>query len=228
MNKGGFISRSQAFLKYLTIGILSIILEELVRINFLIYYPMGLILHLLFLYSVYVILTDKWKSYQLKEKKPKKRVGDHQRRYFPMGEAKLVKTVGTSLLGTASLVLGYQAAVTTENFHLVAVLQQHECDGNLALMELLAKPRFTPWNYFNNTLPPGFLFPGGYVPIYSKPVVGVAPTITHYIELSRHLCTSEMNKLELLEYLTKSGTVRLSEELTFEQMRSEAIGLLLK
>jgi len=72
MNKGGFMSRGQAFLKYLTIGILSIILEELVRINFLIYYPMGLILHLLFLYSVYVIFADKWKSYKLREKSLKK------------------------------------------------------------------------------------------------------------------------------------------------------------
>ena len=69
MNKGGFMSRGQAFLKYLTIGILSLILEELVRINFLIYYPMGLILYLLFLYSVYVIFADKWKSYKLREKK---------------------------------------------------------------------------------------------------------------------------------------------------------------
>ena len=56
-------------------------------------------------------------------------------------EGKLVKAMGTSLVGTASLVLGYQTAVTSENFHLVAVLQQHQVDGNLALMELAATPK---------------------------------------------------------------------------------------
>jgi len=66
------------------------------------------------------------------------------------------------------------------------------------------------------------------VPIYAKPAVGMAPTISYYIELGRHLCASEMSKPELLEYLTRNGTVRLSEELTLEQMRSEAIGLLLE
>jgi hypothetical protein len=36
-----------------------------------------------------------------------------------------------------------------------------------------------------------------------------------------------MGKPELLEYLTRNGTIRLPEELTLAQIRSEAIGLLL-
>jgi len=59
-------------------------------------------------------------------------------------EGKLVKAMGTSLVGTAFLVLGYQAAVTSENFHLVAVLQQHQSYDNFALMKLAATPRWTP------------------------------------------------------------------------------------
>lgn len=73
MNQGEFLDRGKAFLKYLAISVLSILLEEIIRISFLPYYPMGSIVLLMFLYSVYVILHSKWKNYKLKEQiKPKK------------------------------------------------------------------------------------------------------------------------------------------------------------
>jgi hypothetical protein len=228
MNRGGFINRAQAFLKYASVGLLSVILEELIRINFLIYYPMGSILLLLSLYSVYVIFHDKWKKYRLGDKIRTSKKGD-QRRYFPTpAEFKLAKALGTSLIATASLVLGFQTAVTSENYLLVSALEVHQQAGNYDLVELSANPRWSPLNYFNNTLPPGFFFTGGVIPIYTKAVVGMPPEISHYLQLSSHLCTTEMDKGELLRYLSQNATVVLPEEVTLSQMRDEAISMLLK
>lgn len=227
MNQGGFTNRAQAFLKYASVGLLSVILEEFIRINFLIYYPMGSILLLLFLYSVYVIFHDKWKKYRLGDKIRTSKKGD-QRRYFPAPELKLAKAVGTSLIATASLVLGFQTAVTSENYLLVSALEAHQQAGNHALLEISANPRWSPFNYFNNTLPPGFFFKGGVIPIYAKTVVGMPPEVSHYLQLNSHLCTTEMDKGELLKYLSQNATVMLPEEVTLSQMRSEAIAILLK
>jgi hypothetical protein len=228
MNQGGFINRAQAFLKYASVGLLSVILEEFIRINFLIYYPMGLILLLLFLYSVYVIFHDKWKKYRLGDKHRPPKIGD-QRRHFPHGaEFKLAKALGTSLVATASLIVGFQSAITDENYLLGSALEIHRDAGNCALLEMSANPRWGPLNYFNNTLPPGFFFQGGVTPIYTKAVVGMPPEITHYLQLSPHLCTTEMNKGELLRYLAQNATVMLPEEVTLAQIRSEAVSILLK
>ena len=74
MNQGGFLNRGKAFLKYLAISVLSLILEEIIRISFLPYYPMGSIILLMFFYSLYVVLSTQWKNYKLKEGiKPKNR-----------------------------------------------------------------------------------------------------------------------------------------------------------
>ena len=228
MNQGAFINRVQAFLKYASVGLLSVILEEFIRINYLIYYPMGSILLLLFLYSVYVIFQDRWKKYRLGDKIRTSKKGD-QRRYFPTpAEFKLAQMLGKSLVATASLVVGFQAAVTSENYLLVTALEGHQQAGNLDLLELSAKPRWSPFNYFNNTLPPGFFFQGGHIPIYAKGVAGIPAEISHYLKLSSHLCTTEMDKGELLIYLSKNGTIVLPEEVTLSQMRSEAIAVLLK
>jgi len=228
MNQGGFINRAQAFLKYASVGLLSVILEEFIRINFLIYYPMGLILLLLFLYSVYVIFHDKWKKYRLGDKIRTSKKGD-QRRYFPhAAEFKLAKALGTSLVATASLAVGFQSAITSENYLLVSALEAHQQAGNYDLLEMSANPRWIPLNYFNNTLPPGFFFQGGVIPIYTKAVVGMPPEISHYLQLSSHLCTTEMGKGELLRYLSQNATVMLPEEVTLSQMRNEAIAILLK
>ena len=228
MNQGGFINRVKAFLKYASVGLLSVILEEFIRINFLIYYPMGSILLLLSLYSVYVIFHDKWKKYRLGDKIRTSKKGD-QRRYFPTpAEFKLAQVLGTSLVGTATLVLGFQAAVTNENYLLVNALEAHQQAGNYHLLEMAANPRWSPLNYFNNTVPPGFYFPGGVIPIYTKALIGMPPEISHYLQLSDHLCTTEMGKGKLLIYLAKNATVVLPQEVTLSQMRNEAIAMLLE
>ena len=68
MGQGNFLGSLRSFFKYLTIGTLSLILEETIRIYFIPHYPMGLLLVLIFFYTLYEVLSTPWKKYKLKDK----------------------------------------------------------------------------------------------------------------------------------------------------------------